>query len=556
MGSIKNLGLSSFWSFVNGRHNISESSEAVRKELEAFSVSYTMTMLHWLQVIYSFLIPITMLASSYLTHGNLVWSLLALYAVSLAITSCGFGQFSTLCAESKLKLSTAVCRVVLALVIHRSITFTGSPYVWYVNSPCRAVLRTVTCVCLCKHTEIIAWNSAQMIADVSTNYRLYELVKGDIDLNFFTLAAPDMLLAIMISILVKSVESWLTQRTGAVLQAQSSTQEAAGARKLLSAFCETQVHLDSELRIYGEHKRLSQMLMLQDAERPTEAKTSFLDFIAEGGDRHRFESFISAATSNLSGSSSMLPGCLPISLKDTTGQVVDVEVFHIFFPSQDGQAGHLIGIRETGMRHIREAGAAPVMPLHSGNARTASITSQGRTSKSSRSLRSSKSSGTGLLFTKPCAELLGITMTVDMFDENFPAEEIQISFDKDECSKSNNFCLKPWAVEFDSFQNWARGIVCESMCESHDDDDDSEPKSHIFKDGLTLTLPLFKDSSLRLRADCVQVDVRKSKRESEDTDDSSDTSSASDDLQTSIVLSNFSVQRRGRKHSLLTGIAE
>eukprot|EP00448_Togula_jolla_P015197 CAMPEP_0170570646 /NCGR_PEP_ID=MMETSP0224-20130122/1227_1 /TAXON_ID=285029 /ORGANISM="Togula jolla, Strain CCCM 725" /LENGTH=383 /DNA_ID=CAMNT_0010892949 /DNA_START=104 /DNA_END=1252 /DNA_ORIENTATION=+ len=155
-------------------------------------------------------------------------------------------------------------------------------------------------------------------------------------------------------------ESWIEAREVASLQMRASELAQNAARKLLSVLCDVVIRLGPDLKLREAAPKLC-ALLLTTSSQFCSAGSDFVAHIVKD-DKQRFLDFISASELEVS----MLDGekgpassrqarpaaALHLKLQDTMGSAFPVEIFHVYFPTPDEQPGHLIGLRETGDRHV------------------------------------------------------------------------------------------------------------------------------------------------------------------------------------------------------------
>ncbi|CAK0910307.1 unnamed protein product [Prorocentrum cordatum] len=175
------------------------------------------------------------------------------------------------------------------------------------------------------------------------------------------------------------VEAGDRGRIKASLLSRQSDRSQQGVRRLLSAFCDAQVHIGPELQIITNSRPLVHFLGCGAGGVDTQdvfRGDCFLRHVMES-DQQRFQEFL-AATSALqseggdaSARAEGAPASIQVSLRNRGGGHVPVELFVVSLPDVDDTLGFLMGIRETGALPWEarvDAPGAVALPPHAGAA--------------------------------------------------------------------------------------------------------------------------------------------------------------------------------------------
>ncbi|CAE8714831.1 unnamed protein product [Polarella glacialis] len=145
--------------------------------------------------------------------------------------------------------------------------------------------------------------------------------------------------------LSEPVEILLLKLGDAIMGEQASTDKMSAVRRMLTVFCDAQAYINSSLELIGQQDMFANFLKVRCG-KTLEGK-EFISLLCEP-DRQRFRDF---TRKGASASSGILPTALPcgslhVQMSDSTGALLDVELFHVCIPERNGGLGHLIGIRE------------------------------------------------------------------------------------------------------------------------------------------------------------------------------------------------------------------
>eukprot|EP00931_Biecheleriopsis_adriatica_P042080 TRINITY_DN23977_c0_g1_i5.p1 TRINITY_DN23977_c0_g1~~TRINITY_DN23977_c0_g1_i5.p1 ORF type:complete len:506 (+),score=80.61 TRINITY_DN23977_c0_g1_i5:3-1520(+) len=132
------------------------------------------------------------------------------------------------------------------------------------------------------------------------------------------------------------IEKWLSERVAAVIEAREASFEKMASSRLLSVFSDAEAFLSSDLQIMRPAKRLSGLLI---ANSDLDGKP-FQNLLDEA-DKLRFANFIRASLTALP---TVPVNSLQVSLRDSYGLPLKVELFHVHMANEPGVPAHLIGI--------------------------------------------------------------------------------------------------------------------------------------------------------------------------------------------------------------------
>jgi len=140
-------------------------------------------------------------------------------------------------------------------------------------------------------------------------------------------------------------ERLLYQLTRLELEAQSSRNELAAAQSVLRSVCDVVVVVDDALRLREDSPELRNMLFLN--RRRSLRQEDVRSFLASAEDRAKFDEQAAAATAagQPVGEPPRLSVAFHVSMKDSAGIILEVEVFVVGFLKENQQM-HLVGIRE------------------------------------------------------------------------------------------------------------------------------------------------------------------------------------------------------------------
>ncbi|CAK0828807.1 unnamed protein product [Prorocentrum cordatum] len=128
-------------------------------------------------------------------------------------------------------------------------------------------------------------------------------------------------------------------------EAQSSRNELAAAQSVLRSICDVVVVVDHALRLRDDSPGLRNMLLLN--QRRSLRQEDVRSFLASAEDRAKFDEQVAAATAaeQPAGEAPRLSVAFHVSMKDSAGITLEVEVFVVGFLKEKQQL-HLVGIRE------------------------------------------------------------------------------------------------------------------------------------------------------------------------------------------------------------------
>lgn len=136
------------------------------------------------------------------------------------------------------------------------------------------------------------------------------------------------------------------------LKQRASSKTDVTVSSLLSALCDAVVTLDPDLRISNRAVKLANLL--QQGCRILEG-SPFVGLMVEN-DQARFRSFLARAPETADSCNEPAPAqALNVSLRNTNGAGVQVQLFHSHFQDDNNQVSHLLGILEVGEASGRQA---------------------------------------------------------------------------------------------------------------------------------------------------------------------------------------------------------
>jgi len=150
-----------------------------------------------------------------------------------------------------------------------------------------------------------------------------------------------------VSVLCLIFVDWLLkQLTRLELEAQSSRSALAAAQSVLRSVCDVVVVVDDELRLEEDSAELRNMLLLNQTRQLQQE--DLRGFLASAEDCAKFSEQVRNATSSgqNGGEPSHLSIAFHVSMKDSAGITLEVEVFVVQFLSRAGKDAYLVGIRE------------------------------------------------------------------------------------------------------------------------------------------------------------------------------------------------------------------
>lgn len=345
-----------------------------------------------------------------------------------------------------------------------------SPLSWTMNASSRCTLRLGIGICILDHRQTAVWNLLGFLANVYKHVQMHKVLFAEMKEppTVYELAVPEFMTSIFAWFLAFVVECWLIERTAANLHMQRSETEKSAAHRLLSAFCDVIVHTQGpELRFAGPHKKLSQLLMAKELSggiAEVEAERKWPEFAAYlvDADKPRFQNFVMRATNSHTqafhveeATQFLTPSCLPVTMTNTAGRLLEVDLYIVDFPDADGEIGHFLGICEHASGEPQDSAhaASDTFAGSRQGARTSSLSSQSSRS----SLRSGSQRGPRRL-----TELESIEVAFDPFSEGFLVESCALHFNPEAKQPERVPRLDGWIKHFPSFSDWVVGQVCQS----------------------------------------------------------------------------------------------
>ncbi|CAK0832721.1 unnamed protein product [Prorocentrum cordatum] len=143
-----------------------------------------------------------------------------------------------------------------------------------------------------------------------------------------------------------AVDKLLHQMMQLELEARSSRNELAAAQSVLRSVCDVVGVVDDALRLREDSPALRNLLFLD--QRRSLRHEDLRSFLASAEDCAKFDEQMRVATAagQPSGESPRLSVAFHVSLKDSAGITLEVEVFVVPFLNRENQQSHLVGIRE------------------------------------------------------------------------------------------------------------------------------------------------------------------------------------------------------------------
>eukprot|EP00403_Amphidinium_massartii_P001868 CAMPEP_0178369940 /NCGR_PEP_ID=MMETSP0689_2-20121128/38_1 /TAXON_ID=160604 /ORGANISM="Amphidinium massartii, Strain CS-259" /LENGTH=627 /DNA_ID=CAMNT_0019989731 /DNA_START=68 /DNA_END=1947 /DNA_ORIENTATION=+ len=158
----------------------------------------------------------------------------------------------------------------------------------------------------------------------------------------------------LVSVVGISVERAMKRSIHSELQAKSSQAFEKAADKLLSSMCDAVVHISGDFKILSDCTRLLTLLFIQPkSSYGKKTAMMFSDLIYTDQDRQVFKAFLERHASDF------LADTVHISLRDSTGIEVPVQIFHTSCVKCDGQEVHIVGVREVGFDRAVPLSALP-----------------------------------------------------------------------------------------------------------------------------------------------------------------------------------------------------
>lgn len=271
--------------------------------------------------------------------------------VSLLYGACIFAEHSKIdWTHSKITALTTAIHVLGAVRVW-NVLDQGA---WFQFIGHRAMFRMVIGVIDMNCRRAAFWNVVFVFINTMKHSQMSQGVQS-LQHSWPILVGSEIVLNSMVYLSSYLTEMWITARVQATIEVAESHDEKHMASHLLSAFCDGQVKLGSDLRIIGNPDKLSHILAgpLHSGKGALQGSL-FSDYLAVS-DRVRFEAFISksssAATRSASGGSDCfyerpktLPSALHVNLLNSSGRDFPAEIFHSGITVADGESCHLIGI--------------------------------------------------------------------------------------------------------------------------------------------------------------------------------------------------------------------
>ncbi|CAK0863469.1 unnamed protein product [Prorocentrum cordatum] len=153
-------------------------------------------------------------------------------------------------------------------------------------------------------------------------------------------------ISVVFVLILFSVDKLLHQMMQLELEARSSRNELAAAHSVLRSVCDDVVVVDDALRLRVDSPELRNVLFLN--QRRSLRQEDLRSFLASAEDCAKFDEQMRVATAagQPSGEPPRLSVAFLVSLKDSAGITLEVEVFVVPFLNRENQQSHLVGIRE------------------------------------------------------------------------------------------------------------------------------------------------------------------------------------------------------------------
>ncbi|CAE8615903.1 unnamed protein product [Polarella glacialis] len=200
-----------------------------------------------------------------------------------------------------------------------------------------------------------------------------------------TIVGSELLCSVFILVIRLATEKFMALVVAAMLEAQESENEKVAAQRMLAVLCDSQMMLDSELRISGRHESSARFLQVPaTAGRESLDGVDFTEFV-DPVDVSRFLAFMRGHPSWASGrpespeaspdeereprrqgSKPRPAGSLHVQMFNGLRRPFKAELFHVCFKS-GGTVAHLVGIREEN-QHEGEAPSKLEADLQDGHA--------------------------------------------------------------------------------------------------------------------------------------------------------------------------------------------
>lgn len=458
--------------------------------------------------------------------------------------------------KSRLALASPSCVNFFVVVLHlitlwRHVTLSnGASFVF--NMPCRVLVRAGLGVLNLNMRNTALWNVIFSGVNVwKFCHMKTELLPSHVPSTLAEIIMPEIVSGLLMCMISIAVIQWVTQYHHLDMKAKYVGIETAAFQRLLTVFCDVQVHLGPDLGFQGPNTRLAQMLMAEELKQEScqaldkPAWPKFTDYLLEE-DQERFRSFVQSSQPQLDGEeeytgpAQMPATSLPVHMRDAAGNLLEVQLYLVNIKHANNESGHLIGIREEGTRKPVERSPAnqdsmcgmglsvpSLRQSHIGNRTPASVSSASDSSSTSFWGRRGR-----------VQEIESIRVRFDPFGDRFSIAQCSVDFvaadHLDDSSKLPS--LKDWIRNFRPFFDWATDHI-NFVCSS---DDAFFPPIPWPGDTLQLRVPGLSKSTLLV--DDVQLCV-------EETGDMANDDSSEDSAEISVTLKlhGFTVLRKSSR---------
>lgn len=256
--------------------------------------------------------------------------------------------------EPSCKSAWATNLVVLLVVVIHSII--ANPVDLLASGPLRLAIQVCAWVSLLDFRFIALWSAVTAAMQIVV---LLRWPPRDVSPGAFFAGEMSSLAATMLATALArgTIQSNLQKHA----EVTALTHEHTAAKRMLSVLCDAQVVLGPDLRILSHCSGLSNLLITGIGGLQSLIGASFVDYMLPA-DQSRFHDFISTAVkmveavgdwqegasqiSQLFQKKSGTPASLPVTICDSAGLTVAVELYHIILPDSSGMRTHLIGITE------------------------------------------------------------------------------------------------------------------------------------------------------------------------------------------------------------------
>jgi len=363
--------------------------------------------------------------------------------------------------------------------------------------------------------RVIMWNSLFFLANVIKSAEMTESMPV-LQRPLLATLVTETCVCLLVCVFSYFFQVWVTECSSTAFEISASRIDKTMTDHLLSAFCDVQVKLGSNLQVVGPHEKLSRILSVRSpAENEFLNATSFLDYMAST-DQARFKAFIEASSApsdqctpghllfatnhdeDLYKRPKCLPSALHVHLRDSSGRHIPASIFHSAAMIADGESHHLIGIcvdsfeefterqqsSESSEHPEQESAEQANQNLQAGQAshaqspsrKSSSSLSSGSSSPSSRSKRSAR------LLDLPMIKSMSVTF--NPFEWSLKKISWNLSESGDKVLAVDDCMLQPGSQEF---RNWVQTQVSVALFQENETLDE-ECQSPVYG-SLTLTLP-------------------------------------------------------------------